>query len=96
MVLLVTQHDECASYRSMAWLKQGFLRKKTNLISKKPHTKGHILHNSIDMKYPESRLVVARGSGERGAGNNCFLGMGCLLGVTEKVLELDRGLCTTL
>lgn len=67
MVLLVTQHDECASYRSIAWLKQVFLRKKTNLISKKPHTKGHILHNSIDMKYPESRLVVARGSeGERG------------------------------
>lgn len=67
----------------------------------KPDTKGHILHNSIYMKYPEyvdpeseSRAVVAKGWRKGGMVSDCLMATVFFRG-DENFLEYDDG-CTTL
>ena len=68
--MTVTQRDECASGPGTAHLeivKMIF----EHLNYPAPPTKGHIVYDSIYLKYPESRLEAAggRGRGEWGGSN---------------------------
>ena len=65
---------------------------------KKPDTKGHILSDSIYMKYPEERnhrhrkkTVGARGWVERGKGSNCLMNKRFLFGVMKMFRTRPEG-----